>query len=84
MLGVWAVLTLTGVLYSVWLGYGGRAFAATITAFAFFFLVMLLFAARGVEDRLSSSSHLFSPLLPTINQSAPGRILRRSSSSGWQ
>jgi len=54
MLGVWAVLTLTGVLYSVWLGYGGRAFAATLTAFAFFFLVMLLFAARGVEDRLAA------------------------------
>jgi membrane protease YdiL (CAAX protease family) len=54
MLGLWAVLTLTGVLYSVWLGYGGRAFAATLTAFAFYFLVMLLFATRGVEDRLTS------------------------------
>ena len=49
MLGLWAVLTLTGALFSAWLGYGGRAFAATLTAFAFFFLVMLLFAARGVE-----------------------------------
>jgi membrane protease YdiL (CAAX protease family) len=54
MLGLWAALTLTAVLYSVWLGYGGRAFAATLTAFAFFFLVMLLFAARGVEDRVAS------------------------------
>jgi CAAX protease family protein len=54
MLSLWAVLTLTGVLYSLWLGYGGRAFAATLTAFAFFFLVMLLFAARGVADRLAS------------------------------
>jgi len=54
MLGLWAALTLTGVLCSVWLGYGGRAFAATLTAFAFLFLVMLLFAARGVEDRLTS------------------------------
>jgi len=54
MLGLWAVLTLTGVLYSAWLGYGGRAFAAALTAFAFFFLVMLLLAARGVEDRLAS------------------------------
>ena len=54
MIGLWAVLTLTGALYSAWLGYGGRAFAATLTAFAFFFLVMLLFAARGVEDRLDS------------------------------
>jgi uncharacterized protein len=54
MLGLWAVLTLAGALYSTWLGYGGRAFAATLTAFAFFFLAMLLFAARGVEDRLAS------------------------------
>src|ERR1700687_390209 len=54
MLGLWAVLTLTGALYSAWLGYGGRAFAATLTAFAFFFLVMLLFAARGVDSSLDS------------------------------
>jgi uncharacterized protein len=54
MLGLWAVLTLTGAVYSTWLGYGGRAFAATLTAFAFFFLVMLLFAARGVADSLAS------------------------------
>jgi len=52
MLGLWTVLTLTGALYSAWLGYGGRAFAATLTAFAFFFLVMLLFAARGMENSL--------------------------------
>src|SRR6266478_4904992 len=54
MLGLWAVLTLTGALYSAWLGYGGRAIAATLTAFSFFLLVMLLFAARGVEDSLAS------------------------------
>ena len=54
MLGLWAVLTLTGALFSAWLGYGGRAFAATLTGFAFFFLVMLLFAARGVESSLAS------------------------------
>jgi len=54
MLGLWAVLTLTGALYSVWQDYGGRAFAATLTAFAFFFLVTLLFAARGMEDSLAS------------------------------
>ena len=54
MLGLWAVLTLTGALYASWLGYGGRGFAATLTAFAFFFLVMLLFAARGVADGLAA------------------------------
>src|SRR5260370_25393488 len=54
MLGLWAVLTLAVSLYSAWLGYGGGAFAAALTAFAFFFLVMLLFAARGVADSLAS------------------------------
>jgi membrane protease YdiL (CAAX protease family) len=54
MLGLWAALTLTGALYASWLGYGGRAFAATLTAFAFFFLLMLLFAARGFSDGLAA------------------------------
>ena len=54
MLGLWATLTLTGTLYAAWFGYGGRGFAATLTAFAFFFLVMLLFAARGVSDGLAA------------------------------
>jgi uncharacterized protein len=54
MFGLWAVLTLIGVLYSVWLGYGGREFAATLTAFAFLFLVMLLFAARGAESVMAA------------------------------
>ena len=54
MLGLWAVLTFTGALYSTWLGYGGRSFAATLTAFSFLFLVMLLFAARGVDTGLAT------------------------------
>jgi membrane protease YdiL (CAAX protease family) len=54
MVGLWAVLTLIGALYATWLGYGGRDFAATLTAFSFFFLVMLLFAARGVESSLAA------------------------------
>jgi uncharacterized protein len=54
MLGLWAMLTLAGALYASWLGYGGRGFAATLTAFAFFFLVMLLFAARGVAEGLAA------------------------------
>src|SRR6266700_3890857 len=52
MLGLWAMLTLTRMLYSVWLGYSGPAYAATLTAFAFLFLIMLLFAARGAETSL--------------------------------
>jgi membrane protease YdiL (CAAX protease family) len=54
MLGLWAILTLAGALYASWLGYGGRGFAATLTAFAFFFLVILLFAARGVAEGLAA------------------------------
>ena len=54
MLGLWAALTLTGALYAGWLGYGGRGFAATLTAFAIFFLVMLLFAARSVPETLAA------------------------------
>ncbi len=54
VLGLWAALTLAGALYASWLGYGGRAFAATLTAFAFFFLVMLLFAARGTDEALAA------------------------------
>jgi uncharacterized protein len=53
MVGLWAALTLVGTLYASWLGYGGHGFAATLTAFAFFFLVMLLFAARGVAEELA-------------------------------
>jgi len=52
--GLWAVLTLTGVIYAVWHGYGGREFASTLTAFAFLFLVMLLFAARGMDNGLAA------------------------------
>ena len=54
MLGLWAGLCLTGTLYATWHGYGGRDFAATLTAFAFFFLMMLLFAARGVADGIAA------------------------------
>src|ERR1700704_2632658 len=54
MLGLWAALTLSGALYASWLGYGDRGFAATLTAFAFFFLLMLLFAARGVPETVAA------------------------------
>jgi membrane protease YdiL (CAAX protease family) len=53
-IGVWSALTLTGALYATWHGYGGRDFAATLTTFAFYFAVLLLFAARGVPEFLTS------------------------------
>jgi len=54
ILGLWAVLCFGGGLYASWLGYGGRGFAATLTAFSFYFGVMLLLAARGVPESFSS------------------------------
>ena len=53
-LGLWAALCFGGGLYASWQGYGGRAFAATLTVFSFYFGVMLLFAARGVPEFLSA------------------------------
>lgn len=50
MLGIWAALCFVGGLYASWHGFDGRAFAAMLTAFAFFLLVMLLFAARDVSE----------------------------------
>jgi uncharacterized protein len=52
MLSLWAVLCLGGGLYASWHGYGGRAFAATLTAFALYLAMMLLLAARGVPEFL--------------------------------
>jgi len=54
MLGIWAAMCFGGALYASWLGYGGREFAAAVTAFAFYFGVLLLFAARGVPEFLSA------------------------------
>jgi membrane protease YdiL (CAAX protease family) len=54
ILGLWAALCFVAGLYAAWQGYGGRPFAATLTTFALYFLVMLLFAARGVLENLSS------------------------------
>src|SRR5256885_5438131 len=53
VLGLWAALCFGGGLYASWQGYGGRAFAATLTVFSFYFGVMLLLAARGVPETLS-------------------------------
>ena len=55
ILGTWAFICLGGGLYATWEGYGGRAFAATLTTFALLLLVMLLFAARGVSESLVDS-----------------------------
>ena len=50
MLGLWAGLCLVATFYATWHGYGGTEFAATLTAFSFYTLVMLMFAARGFGE----------------------------------
>jgi preprotein translocase subunit SecG len=55
VLGIWAFICLGGGIYATWQGYGGRAFAATLTAFALLLFVMLLFAAKGVAENLARS-----------------------------
>jgi uncharacterized protein len=57
MLCVWALLSLAAIFYAAHFHYGGRPFAATLITFAFYFAVMLLFAARGVPDFISSHFH---------------------------
>ena len=54
-LGIWAFICFGGGIYARWEGYGGRGFAATLTAFALLLLVMLLFAAKGVAENLARS-----------------------------
>ena len=54
VLGIWAGICVGAALYAVWEGYGGRAFAITLTVFAILLLVMLSFAARGVADGLAA------------------------------
>ena len=54
-LSLWALLSLAGVFFAFNKGYAGRAFAATATSLSMLLFVMLLFAARGVAERLSRS-----------------------------
>ncbi|MGB9435390.1 MAG: CPBP family intramembrane glutamic endopeptidase [Candidatus Acidiferrum sp.] len=53
-LGIWAGFCLGGALFASWQGYGGRAFAATLTCFAFLLLTTLLLAARSVVDGINA------------------------------
>jgi uncharacterized protein len=53
VLGIWAAGCLCAGLFAMWQGYGGRPFAATLTAFSIFLLLELLFAARGIVDGMA-------------------------------
>jgi uncharacterized protein len=54
---IWTTLTLAGVIYSASLGYGGRTFAATLTAFSIYFATTILSAARGTLEFARSRFH---------------------------
>jgi membrane protease YdiL (CAAX protease family) len=58
MLGLWAVLVVIFILFALVTSHNAviatRSFVATILAFAFLLAVMLLFAARGFPDRLTT------------------------------
>ena len=54
VVGIWTAFCLGGALYASWLGYGGRAFAATLMTFAFSLLVTLVMAARGVAEGIAA------------------------------
>jgi len=54
VVGIWAAFCLGGALYASWLGYVGRAFAATLMSFAFLLLVTLVMAARGVAEGIAA------------------------------
>src|ERR1700751_1158700 len=54
VLGIWAIMSLGAAIDASWQGYGGQAFAATLTTFAFLLLVTLLLAARGVADGIAA------------------------------
>src|SRR5256885_139127 len=59
MLGVWGVLCVGMIVFATTSGYGysygGRAFVASFAAFAMLFAGMLLFAARGVLERVTAA-----------------------------
>jgi len=54
VVGIWAVFCLGGALYASSLGYGGRAFSATLTTFAFLLLAALVLASRGIADGIAA------------------------------
>ena len=71
VVGMWAAFCLGGALYASWLGYGGKAFAATLSTFAFLLLVTLVMAARGVAEGIAAKFGARGGL-----QRLPGRSLR--------
>lgn len=54
VLCIWSALCVAAALIAAWQGFGGRSFAVTFTVFSLLLAVMLLFAARGVAERISN------------------------------
>jgi uncharacterized protein len=66
ILGIWTLLSCAGILFAIWQGYSGHAFAATALSAALLLLLMLLFAARGVAERFATSLGVGSGLLLSV------------------
>src|SRR5258708_23223365 len=60
MLTLWAALSAVFIVVAHFSGYGfssgGRSFIATLLSFALLLAVMLLFAARGITEKFSSTA----------------------------
>ena len=55
VLGIWAGFCLGAGLFASWQGYGGRPFAATLTAFSLLLLGELVLAARRIADGMAAT-----------------------------
>ena len=62
--GVWAFVCVVGAFAGTWAGYGGRAFAFALGAFAALFAVQAGLAAEGVPQSLANALRRPRVLLP--------------------
>ena len=66
ILGIWAFLSFAGIVFALWQGYSGRAFAATSATASLLLFSMMLFAGRGIADKFTSSLGSGSGLLLAV------------------
>jgi membrane protease YdiL (CAAX protease family) len=52
-IGLWATAVASAALYGAWHGYGGRAYAVTLSILAFFLAIQILFAAGNFGERMA-------------------------------
>jgi membrane protease YdiL (CAAX protease family) len=66
IVGIWALVCVGAARFAAEQGYGGRAFAATLTCFAFLLLGMMCFAGRGVVDAIRATFGAAGALLLSV------------------